>query len=395
MAKATIRDFNPEGKRILIRVDFNVPMKNGVVTDDTRIVMALPTINFLREKGAKIILASHLGDPKEESDKEKLKMDPVASKLSEHLKINVKKWDSCTGEELKKYVLGMKNGDVLLLENTRFYKEEKKNVDEFAKELASLAEVFVNDAFGTAHRAHASNVGVTKYLPAYAGFLMEKEIKMLKEKLDNPERPFLAILGGAKVSTKIGVIDNLLEKVDTLLIGGAMMFTFTKALGYKTGSSLVEEDKIETAKEILAKAKEKGKKILLPVDVVGAKEIRDEAETKIFTAENVEDGYLGLDIGPESIKLFEEEIKKSKTVVWNGPMGVFEINNFAKGTEELAKTLAKMESIVTIIGGGDSAAAVNKFGLDDKMTHISTGGGASLELLEGKDLPGVSSIKDI
>ncbi|MGM0607519.1 MAG: phosphoglycerate kinase [Candidatus Muiribacteriota bacterium] len=395
MPKATIRDFEPDGKKVLIRVDFNVPLKDGEVTDDTRITRAVPTINYLRDKGARIILASHLGNPKTDEDREKLKMDPVADRLSRHLNAEVIKVNQCYGQEVSQKIDSLDKGGVLLLENTRFYSGEKKNDPEFSKNLANLADVFVNDAFGTAHREHASNVGVSKYLPAYAGFLMEKEIKMLSDNLKNPEHPFVAILGGAKVSSKIGVIENLLNKVDVLLIGGAMVFTFAKALGYETGNSLVEQDKIEEAKKFLKKAEEKGKKILLPVDIVASKEIREDSETIICDIKSVPEGYMGLDIGPKSIKMFEEEIKKARIVVWNGPMGVFEVSNFESGTREVAYFLSRLNNSITIIGGGDSAAAVNKFKLEDKMTHISTGGGASLEMLEGKILPGIKALKEI
>ncbi|MCK9225202.1 MAG: phosphoglycerate kinase [Candidatus Muirbacterium halophilum] len=394
MQKATIKDFNFNNKKVFVRVDFNVPLKDKKITDDNRIEAALPTINYLLENGATLILASHLGDPKTEEDKELLNMEAVAQRLSELLGKKVLKAPSCIGKEVKDMVDNLKKGDVLLLENTRFHKGEKKNDPDFAKELASYADVCVNDAFGTAHRAHASNCGVAELLPCYAGFLMEKEIDMIGNTLENPKRPFIAILGGAKVSSKIGVIENLLTKVDTLLIGGAMVFTFARALGYETGNSLVEEDKIELASELIKKAKKAGKKLIFPVDFICADKIEENVKTKICPIQKIDKGLIGLDIGPESLKIFEKELINAKTVVWNGPMGVFEIDIFAKGTKKIANIMAKLKDARTIIGGGDSAAAVNQFGLESKMTHISTGGGASLEYMEGIELPGIKAIKD-
>jgi 3-phosphoglycerate kinase len=394
MAKATIKDFDFNNKKVFVRVDFNVPLKDGNITDNTRIEFALPTIKYLLENGATLILASHLGNPKTDEDKQRLKMDVVAQRLSQLLGKTVLKAPSCIGKEVKDMVDNLKKGDVLLLENTRFHKGEKKNDPEFAAELASYADVCVNDAFGTAHRAHASNCGVAAILPCYAGFLMEKEIDMIGNTLENPEKPFVAILGGAKVSSKIGVIENLLSKVDTLLIGGAMVFTFAKALGYKTGNSLVEDDKVELAGELMKKAESLGKRLILPVDFICADKIEENVSTKICPIQNIDNGLIGLDIGPDSVELFEKELKNAKTVVWNGPMGVFEIDIFANGTKKIAQLMAELKNARTIIGGGDSAAAVNQFGLDDRMTHISTGGGASLEYMEGKELPGINAIKN-
>lgn len=382
-------------KRVLVRCDFNVPMNdNGEITDDRRIQSALPTIEYIIEQGGKVILMSHLGRPKGEPNP-KYSLAPVAKRLSELLNKEVvfAADDEVVGENAKKAVNEMKTGDVVLLQNTRFRKEETKNGAEFAKELASLADVFINDAFGTAHRAHASNVGVSEHLPSAVGFLVKKEIEVMGKAMSAPEKPFVAILGGAKVSDKIGVIENLMEKVDTLLIGGGMMFTFLKAKGYNIGKSLLEEDKIDLAKELLAKAEEKGVRLVLPVDTVVAKEFKNDTEFETVSVENIPDDMMGLDIGEESRKLFAEIIKEAKTVVWNGPMGVFEMENFAKGTEAIAKAMADADA-VTIIGGGDSAAAVEKTGLQDKMTHISTGGGASLEFFEGKTLPGIAAIDD-
>jgi 3-phosphoglycerate kinase len=393
--KKSVTDMELKDKRVLVRCDFNVPMNdNGEITDDRRIQSALPTIEYIIEQGGKVILMSHLGRPKGEPNP-KYSLAPVAKRLSELLNKEVvfAADDEVVGENAKKAVNEMKTGDVVLLQNTRFRKEETKNGAEFAKELASLADVFINDAFGTAHRAHASNVGVSEHLPSAVGFLVKKEIEVMGKAMSAPEKPFVAILGGAKVSDKIGVIENLMEKVDTLLIGGGMMFTFLKAKGYNIGKSLLEEDKIDLAKELLAKAEEKGVRLVLPVDTVVAKEFKNDTEFETVSVENIPDDMMGLDIGEESRKLFAEIIKEAKTVVWNGPMGVFEMENFAKGTEAIAKAMADADA-VTIIGGGDSAAAVEKTGLQDKMTHISTGGGASLEFFEGKTLPGIAAIDD-
>lgn len=393
--KKSIDDINVKGKRVLVRCDFNVPLQDGKITDDTRIVEALPTIKKLINDGGKVILCSHLGKPKG-VPKPELSLAPVAVRLSELLGKEVKfaKDDNVVGENAKTAVAAMKEGDVVLLENTRFREEETKNVDTFSQELASLCDVFVDDAFGTAHRAHCSNVGVTKYVDtAVVGYLMQKEIEFLGNAVNNPKRPFVAILGGSKVSSKISVINNLLDKVDTLIIGGGMAYTFMKALGEEVGNSLLEEDYLDYARDMLKKAEEKGVKLLLPVDTVVAKEFSNDAEYKTVKRGQIEAGWQGLDIGEESCKLFADAVKDAKTVVWNGPMGVFEMPNFAKGTFAVAKALSEIDA-VTIIGGGDSAAAVNQLGFKDKMTHISTGGGASLEFLEGKELPGVAAAND-
>lgn len=393
--KKTVEDLKVEGKRVLVRCDFNVPMDDsGKITDDTRIVSALPTINYLIENGGKVILMSHLGRPKGEADP-KYSLEPVANRLSELLNKAVifAKDDKVISEDVKEIVNNMNNGDVVLLENTRFRNEEKKNDEAFAKELASLGDLFVNDAFGTSHRSHASNVGVSSFLPSAVGFLVKKEIEVMGKALENPERPFVAILGGAKVSDKIGVIENLLEKVDTILIGGGMAYTFLKAKGYCIGTSLLEEDKLDLAGDLLKKADEKDVRILLPVDVVVAKEFKNDTEFKTVKIDSIPDDMMGLDIGTGTVKLFSQVIKDAKTVVWNGPMGVFEMENFKIGTEAIAKAMAETKAI-TIIGGGDSASAVEKAGFKDKMTHISTGGGASLEFLEGKELPGIAAISE-
>lgn len=393
--KKTVEDLKVEGKRVLVRCDFNVPMDdNGKITDDTRIVSALPTINYLIENGGKVVLMSHLGRPKGEADP-KYSLEPVANRLSELLnkEVTFAKDDKVISEDVKEIVNNMNNGDVVLLENTRFRNEEKKNDEAFAKELASLGDLFVNDAFGTSHRSHASNVGVSSFLPSVVGFLVKKEIEVMGKALENPERPFVAILGGAKVSDKIGVIENLLEKVDTILIGGGMAYTFLKAKGYCIGTSLLEEDKLDLAGDLLKKADEKDVRILLPVDVVVAKEFKNDTEFKTVKIDSIPDDMMGLDIGTGTVKLFSQVIKDAKTVVWNGPMGVFEMENFKIGTEAIAKAMAETKAI-TIIGGGDSASAVEKAGFKDKMTHISTGGGASLEFLEGKELPGIAAISE-
>ncbi|WP_446898416.1 phosphoglycerate kinase [Clostridium sp. LBM24168] len=393
--KKTIEDISVKGKKVLARCDFNVPLQDGKITDENRLIGALPTIRYLVEKGAKVILCSHLGKPKGEP-KPELSLEPVAKRLSEMLgeKVIFAADDNVVGENAKAAVEKMKDGDVILLQNTRYRIEETKNEDNFSEELASLADVFVNDAFGTAHRAHCSTVGVTKFLDiAVCGYLIQKELKFLGNAVENPVRPFVAILGGAKVSDKINVINNLLEKVDTLIIGGGMAYTFEKALGYNIGNSLLEADKIDYAKEMINKAKEKNVKMLLPLDTVTADKFDANAEAVVIGDPNIKDGYMGLDIGPKTIKLFTDEINNAKTVVWNGPMGVFEFPKFAKGTNDVARAMAE-SGATTIIGGGDSAAAVNQLGYGDKMTHISTGGGASLEFLEGKELPGIAALND-
>ena len=393
--KKSVDDINVQGKRVLVRCDFNVPLVDGKITDENRLVAALPTIKKLINDGGKVILCSHLGKPKGEP-KPELSLAPVAARLAELLGQPVTFAADVTvvGENAKAAVAAMNDGDVVLLENTRYRAEETKNVDEFSKELASLADIFVNDAFGTAHRAHCSNVGVTKYVDtAVVGYLMQKEIDFLGNAVNNPVRPFVAILGGSKVSSKISVINNLLDKVDTLIIGGGMAYTFEKALGHNVGASLLEEDYVEYAKEMMAKAEEKGVKLLIPVDTVVADAFSNDANIKVVARGGIEDGLMGLDIGPETSKLFADALKDAKTVVWNGPMGCFEMPNFAAGTIAVAKALAEIDA-TTIIGGGDSASAVNNLGFGDKMTHISTGGGASLEFLEGKELPGVAAAND-
>lgn len=393
--KKSLKDLDFAGKRVLVRCDFNVPMdESGKITDDIRITSSLPTINYLVEKGAKVILMSHLGRPKGEPNK-KYTLEPVAERLTELLnkKVIFAQDDLVVSDIVKKQVEAMEDGDVLLLENTRFRKEEEKNGESFAKDLASLGELYVNDAFGTSHRAHASNVGVSTYLPSAVGFLVEKEISIMGKALESPERPFVAILGGAKVSDKIGVIENLINKVDTIIVGGGMAYTFLKAQGYAIGKSLLEEDKVDLAKSLLQKAIDSKVALILPVDVVAAKEFKNDTEFKTVKIDNIPEDMMGLDIGEESVKLFSNIIKEAKTVVWNGPMGVFEMENFAKGTDAIAKAMAESEAI-TIVGGGDSASAVEKSGYAEKMTHISTGGGASLELLEGKILPGIEAITD-
>jgi phosphoglycerate kinase len=393
MAKKTIRDIDVKGKKVFCRVDFNVPLSGTTVTDDTRIRAALPTIKYLIENGAKVILASHLGRPTPEN-KESLRMNPVAERLSELLGKPVAKTDEVVGPEVEAAVAKLNDGDVLLLENVRFEKGEKKNDPELAKAFAALADVYVNDAFGSAHRAHASTEGIANYLPAVAGFLMEKELTVMAASLDHPKHPFTAIIGGAKVTDKIGVIENLLDKVDNLIVGGGLSYTFVKAQGYGIGKSLLDADKLDLAKKFMEAAKEKGVNFLTPVDTVIADEFKETANVDTVDIDKIPDGWLGVDIGPKTVALYADAIKKSKLVVWNGPMGVFEMDPFAKGTEAVAKALAEATDATTIIGGGDSAAAVEKFHLSDKMSHISTGGGASLELMEGKVLPGVAALDD-
>jgi len=392
--KKSVDDINVKGLRTLVRCDFNVPLKDGQITDENRLVAALPTIKKLIADGGKIILCSHLGKPKGEP-KPELSLAPVAKRLSELLGQEVKFAADAevVGPNAKAAVEAMQDGEVILLENTRYRKEETKNGEAFSKELASIADVFVNDAFGTAHRAHCSNVGVTEYVDtAVVGYLMQKEIDFLGNAVNNPARPFVAILGGSKVSSKISVINNLLDKVDVLIIGGGMCFTFAKAQGEGIGKSLVEDDYLEYAKEMIAKAETKGVKLLLPVDTVAAKEFSNDAEFRVVEG-SLADDEMGLDIGPKTQALYADAVKDAKTVVWNGPMGVFEMSNFAAGTVAVAKALAEIDG-TTVIGGGDSAAAVNILGFGDKMTHISTGGGASLEFLEGKELPGVVAAND-
>lgn len=395
VAKLTEADL--KGKRVLVRADFNVPLDDaGKITDDTRIRAALPTINDLTSKGAKVILSSHMGRPKGEV-KEGLRLNPVAARLSELLGKDVKKCDDCIGDAVASVVNGMNDGDVALLENVRFYKEETKNDPAFAKQLAANADLFVNEAFGTAHRAHASTEGVTKYLsPSVAGYLIEKELEFLQTAIDTPQRPLAAIIGGSKVSSKIGVIETLLDKCDKLLIGGGMIFTFYKARGLSVGKSLVEEDKLELAKELEAKAKEKGVELLLPTDVVVADNFAPDAKSQTVGIEAIPDGWMGLDIGPDAIKTFQAALADCKCVIWNGPMGVFEFDAFAAGTTAIAESLAELtpKGAITIIGGGDSVAAVEKAKVADQMSHISTGGGASLELLEGKVLPGIAALDE-
>ena len=395
MNKKTVDDIQVKGKKVLVRCDFNVPIKDGVITDETRIVGALPTIKKLMADGAKVILCSHMGKPKGEP-KPELSLAPVAVALSKHLGKDVvfAADDNVVGENAKAAVAAMQEGDVVLLQNTRYRAEETKNGEAFSKELASLAEIFVNDAFGTAHRAHCSNVGVTEYIEtAVGGYLINKEIEYLGNAVNNPVRPLVAVLGGSKVSSKISVINNLLEKVDTLIIGGGMAYTFMKALDEEVGDSLLEEDYLDYAKEMMAKAEEKGVKLLIPADTVVATDFANDAESKTVERGGIEKGWQGLDIGEKTIALYKDALKDAKTVVWNGPMGVFEMPNFAKGTNAIAEMLAELDA-TTIIGGGDSVAAVNQAGLGDKMSHISTGGGASLEFLEGKDLPGVVALND-
>ncbi|MDY4560436.1 MAG: phosphoglycerate kinase [Peptostreptococcus porci] len=391
--KKTVEDIEVKGKKCLVRCDFNVPLKDGKITDENRLVGAMPTIKYLVDNGAKVILCSHLGKPKGEA-KPELSLEPVAKRLSEMLgkEVVFAADDNVVGENAKKAVSEMNDGDIVLLQNTRYRKEETKNEENYSKELASLAEIFVNDAFGTAHRAHCSTVGAGEFLEArVCGYLIQKELDFLGSAVENPKRPFLAILGGAKVSDKLGVINNLLEKVDTLIIGGGMAYTFIKALGHEIGTSLLEEDKIDYAKEMIAKAETKGVKLLLPIDVVYADRFAEDAQPHITEGRDIPSDCMGLDIGPKTVELFTEAVKSSKTIVWNGPMGVFEFENFAKGTKAIAQSMAETDAI-TIIGGGDSAAAVNQMGFGERMSHISTGGGASLEFLEGKELPGIAAL---
>lgn len=393
--KKTVDDINVKGQRVLVRCDFNVPLKNGQITDENRLVAALPTLKKLIADGGKLILCSHLGKVKTEEDKLTKTLAPVAVRLSELLGQEVKFVvdPEVVGANVKAAVAEMKDGDVILLENTRFRKEETKNEDAFSEDLASIADVFVNDAFGTAHRAHCSTVGVTDYIDtAVCGYLIQKELKFLGEAVNSPVRPFVAILGGSKVSDKIAVINNLLEKVDTIIIGGGMAYTFLKAQGYKIGTSLCEDDRLDYAKEMIQKAADKGVKFLLPVDHRVAAEFKD-VEATVTEGQDIPDGFMGLDIGPKTEALYAEAIKDAKTVIWNGPMGVFEFENYNKGTIAVAKAMADSDA-TTVIGGGDSAAAVNTLGFGDKMTHISTGGGASLEFLEGKTLPGIAALND-
>ncbi|MED4797662.1 phosphoglycerate kinase [Priestia megaterium] len=393
MNKKTLKDIDVKGKRVFCRVDFNVPMKDGKVTDETRIRAAIPTIQYLVEQGAKVILASHLGRPKGEVVEE-LRLNAVAERLQALLGKDVAKADEAFGEEVKKTIDGMSEGDVLVLENVRFYPGEEKNDPELAKAFAELADVYVNDAFGAAHRAHASTEGIAQHITAVAGFLMEKELDVLSKALSNPERPFTAIVGGAKVKDKIGVIDHLLDKVDNLLIGGGLSYTFIKALGHEVGKSLLEEDKIELAKSFMEKAKKNGVNFYMPVDVVVADDFSNDANIQVVSIEDIPSDWEGLDAGPKTREIYADVIKNSKLVIWNGPMGVFELDAFANGTKAVAEALAEATDTYSVIGGGDSAAAVEKFNLADKMSHISTGGGASLEFMEGKELPGVVALND-
>ena len=399
MAKKTLKDLDVKGKKVLVRVDFNVPIKDGVITNDNRITAALPTLKYILENGGKVIAFSHLGKVKEEADKASKTLAPVAKRLEELLGKPVKFIPETRGAELEAAIAKLKDGEILMFENTRFEdldgKKESKNDPELGKYWASLGDVFVNDAFGTAHRAHASNVGVASNIAESAvGFLIEKEINFIGGAVDNPERPLVAILGGAKVSDKIGVIENLLDKADKVIIGGGMMFTFLKAQGKNTGKSLLEEDKVELAASLIAKAKDKGVELILPVDAVVAKEFSNDVEFKTVSVDEISDDVMGLDIGAESVALFEKALEGAKTVVWNGPMGVFEMSNYANGTIGVCKAIAELKDAKTIIGGGDSAAAAIQLGFADKFSHISTGGGASMEYLEGKVLPGVAAISE-
>ncbi|MEA4988534.1 MAG: phosphoglycerate kinase [Anaerovorax sp.] len=393
--KKTVRDIDVKGKRVIVRCDFNVPLNaEGTITDDIRITSAMPTVNYLIQQGAKVILMSHLGRPDGEPNP-KYSLKPVAERLCELLGKEVKftSVPEVVNEEVKNIANTLQAGDVMLLENVRYRKEETKNGEGFSKELAQLADIFVNDAFGTAHRAHSSTAGIASFIPAVSGFLIEKEIQFLGNAVEKPERPFLAIMGGAKVSDKISVIENLLEKVDNLIIAGGMAYTFFKALGYEIGTSILEEDKVELALSLLEKAKEKGVNLQLPVDIRVAKEFNNDSPSAIYAMDQIPSDSMGMDIGKKSIENFSNMISEAKTIIWNGPVGVFEMSNFADGTKAIAEAMAKSDA-VTIIGGGDSAAAVKQFGMEEKMTHISTGGGASLEFLEGKELPGVAVLQD-
>ena len=390
--KARIQDMDVRNKKVLLRCDFNVPLdENRNITDKTRIIASLPTINYLLEHNVKLILCSHLGRPKGEV-KDGFSLEPVAKELSIQLGREVKLAKDVTGPSAKELTSNMEEGEVVLLENVRFDPREEKNDEELSKEFASLAEIYVNDAFGSCHRAHSSTVGVADFLPSACGFLVEKELKALGDALNNPARPYMAILGGKKVSDKIGVIESLLDKVDTLLIGGGMAYTFYKAQGYHIGNSVCELDKVELAKSLMEKAKQKGVKMLLPIDNVIGKEFKPDTESKVVKYTEMPEDWEGFDIGPETIKVYSEELQNAKTVFWNGPLGVFEFDKFAKGTNEMAKVLANLNNCITVIGGGDSASAINKSGLADKMTHVATGGGASLEFIEGKPLPGIECI---
>ena len=394
MNKKTIKDIDLKNKKVFVRCDFNVPLdEEGNITDNRRIVGALPTIKYLLEQNCKIVLCSHLGRPKGEFNK-KYSLSPVQKELSKLLNKEVKLAEDVVGESAKTLTSNMQEGEIVLLENVRFDAREEKNDETFSKELASMAEIFVNDAFGTAHRAHSSTAGIAQFLPAVSGFLIEKELNFLGSALENPKRSFVAILGGSKVSDKIGVIDSLLEKVDTLMIGGGMAYTFIKSMGHNVGNSLCEEDKLDLAQSLMKKAEEKGVKLILPVDNVIADEISKEANVKTINSDEIPDGWEGLDIGPKTIETFENELQNAKTVLWNGPVGYSELEKFANGTKSIAETLANLDDCITVVGGGDSAAAIEKMGLADKFSHISTGGGASLEFIEGKKLPGIECLQD-
>ena len=387
----TVKDADLKGKRVLIRVDFNVPVKNGVVTDATRIKAALPTIKYILDNGASVVVMSHFGRPKGQKNPD-FSMAPIRAEFEKLLGTPVNLAPDVIGEEVEKEVKALKPGEVLLLENVRFYPQEEKNDPEFAKTLASYGDLYVNDAFGTAHRAHASTEGVSHFLPSYAGFLIEKEVKYMAPLLENPEHPFVAIIGGSKVSSKITVLESLVKTCDTIVIGGGMAYTFDKAMGFSVGKSLVEDDYIETAKNFLAAAEAKGVKVILPVDHYCAEEFAEDAKPVLIESRNIPDNLMGLDIGPKTVEMIKDALKDAKSVVWNGPMGVFEFDAFAKGTEEVARALADSNAI-SVVGGGDSVAAINKFGLADKISHVSTGGGASLEFLEGKTLPGIKALE--